>query len=198
MTLADLVRQAAPLADIARHLDEAGPRRRAEETLALDRAEQRLLFERADPATTLDDLVPAGTGALAAIRHEGRNTLPLPSTHKRFAKVFCRPSDGTARLFGYNDAPSSRLIGPGYFVAHATAGNPQWEQRGAIVVDYYLVPDAPVPEGWPRVISNSRGLQFFVYRGTRDFMRRVSKDVTIGAAYRGEKALDHYFVLVRE
>jgi hypothetical protein len=29
-------------------------------------------------------------------------------------------------------------------------------------------------------------------------MRRVSKFVTIGSAFRGERPLDHYFVLIRE
>ncbi len=60
------------------------------------------------------------------------------------------------------------------------------------------MPDGPVPDGWPEVIPNSKGLQRFVYYQTRDFMRRVSKHVTIGAAYKVEKKLDHYFVLVRE
>jgi hypothetical protein len=29
-------------------------------------------------------------------------------------------------------------------------------------------------------------------------MRRVSAHVTVGAAYKGEKSLDHYFMLCRE
>ena len=45
---------------------------------------------------------------------------------------------------------------------------------------------------------NSEGLQRFIYMGTRDFMRRVSEHVSIGAAYKGEKPLDHYFTLCRE
>ena len=52
--------------------------------------------------------------------------------------------------------------------------------------------------GWPRVRSNREGLQRLVYYGTRDFMRRVSQHVSIGAAYKGEKPLDHYFTLCRE
>jgi len=88
--------------------------------------------------------------------------------------------------------------GPGYFVAVPTASNPEWRSRGAIVVDYFQVPDGAVASGWPRVVPNTKGLQRFVYDRTRDFMRRVSKHVTIGAAFKVEKALDHYFVLVRE
>ena len=52
-------------------------------------------------------------------------------------------------------------------------------------------------EGWPRVVDNHWRLQRFVYDETRDFMRSVSAHVSIGAAYKREKPLDHYFVLCR-
>ena len=48
------------------------------------------------------------------------------------------------------------------------------------------------------MVPNTQGLQRFVYHRTRDFMRGVSAHVSIGAAYKVEKSLDHYFVLVRE
>ena len=91
------------------------------------------------------------------------------------------------------------MVGPGYFVA-MPSGTPEWAARGAVVVDYFQVPEdtAALPEHWPEVVPNSKGLSRFVYNGTRDFMRRVSKHVSIGAAYKGEKSLDHYFVLVRD
>ena len=134
---------------------------------------------------------------MQAVNHQGRNTLPLPGKHRRFQKCFCRPEDGSERLFGYNDAPSRGLIGPGYFVALPTVGQPDWEARGAVVVDYFQVPDAEVCADWPAVVPNTQGLQRFVYHRTRDFMRRVSEHVSIGAAYKAEKALDHYFTLCR-
>ena len=59
-------------------------------------------------------------------------------------------------------------------------------------------PDGPIPSSWPPVKPNSEGLQRFVYAGTRDFMRKVSDHVSIGTAYKGDKALDHYFTLCRE
>ena len=198
MTLADLIRQNATAGDLAAHLDGLDPATRRAEALSLDRATQRSLFERASTEIDLAHFVPAEREALVPVHHAGRNTLPLPPPHKSFEKRLCRPQDGSARLFGFNESPSRGLIGPGYFVAHPTAGNPEWEKRGAVVVDYFQVPDGPVPAGWPKVVPNSKGLQFFVYRNTRDFMRRVSNHVSIGAAYRHEKALDHYFVLVRD
>jgi hypothetical protein len=175
----------------------------AEERLAagrsLGRGEQRQLYAKAaaSPALTSSNFVPDGVAPRVPVRHLGCNTLPLPHALRFFEKRFCRPEDGSARLFGYNEGPFRPLIGPGYFVAKSTAGEPRWAERGGIVVDYFEVPDGPVAEGWPRVVSNSHGLQFFVYRRTRDFMRRVSAHVTIGAAFKGEKALDHFFVLVR-
>jgi hypothetical protein len=168
--------------------------------LALGRAAQRRLYHLAAQARplALEDFVPADRGPCQAVRHFGKNTLPLPFALRFFEKRFSRPESGPPRLFGYNETPVVRWIGPGYFVALATAGEPDWTPRGAIVVDYFRVPDGRVPSGWPPVVPNSRGLQRFVYHGTRDFLRRLSQHVTIGAAYKGERPLDHYFVLVRE
>lgn len=190
------------IAQVAAHFDALQPEQRVEQAFALGRGGQRRLFALAAdaPPLSFDHFVPAGVDDRTQVAHRGRNSLPLPRKHRLFEKRFCRPGDGSARLFGYNEAPSGRLIGPGYFVAVRTAGRADWEPRGALVVDYFQVPDDPaeLPERWPRLRSNREGLQRFVYGGTRDFMRGVSTHVSIGAAYKGEKALDHYFILVRE
>ncbi|MCC6559470.1 MAG: hypothetical protein IT372_41655 [Polyangiaceae bacterium] len=198
--LHDLLCQGAPLSRITEHLDGLTHEGRLEALKATTRADQRALYQAAREALpiTLDHFVPDGTPPLVAVHHKGRNSLPLPSPFRFFEKRFARPEDGAARLFGYNEGSTRAVIGPGYFVAVPTAGNAAWEERGAVVIDYFQVPDGPVPEGWPKVKKNSQGLQFFVYNGTRDFMRRVSQHVSIGAAYKGEKALDHYFTLCRE
>jgi hypothetical protein len=181
-------------------LERASPSERCAALLALGRAAQRRLYRRAAAARplTLGDFVPPERAPGEPVRHFGKNTLPLPRPLRFFEKRFSRPESASARLFGYNQTPVVRLIGPGYFVAEPAAPDSAWAERGAVVVDYFRVPDGPVPSGWPPVVPNSRGLQRFVYGGTRDFMRRVSRHVTIGAAYKGESALDHYFVLVRE
>jgi hypothetical protein len=199
-TVQDMLARNAPIEEITAWLDQANAGARLDAVFALDRAGQRALFERAGTASpfTLDHFVPSDVPDVQAVRHKGKNTLPLPGKHKFFEKRFARPRSGGERLFGYNHAPSGKLVGPGYFVTVYTRGNPTWEQRGAIVVDYFQMPDGEVPVGWPNVIPNSQGLQRFVYKGTRDFMRRVSAHVSIGAAYKGEKALGHFFVLVRQ
>jgi hypothetical protein len=188
------------LATLGEALDAAPPSERREAVLALGRAAQRRLYRLAAEAQPLglDDFVPPDRGPGEVVRHFGRNTLPLPGALRFFEKRFCRPHTGPARLFGYNETPVVRLVGPGYFVAVPTGAEPAWTERGGVVVDYFRVPDAPVPAGWPRVVPNSHGLQILVYHRTRDFMRRLSRHVTIGAAYKNERPLDHYFLLVRE
>jgi len=199
-TVQEMLARGAPIDEIAAWLDQASAQARVDAVFALDRAGQRALFERAGTGTpfTLDHFVPSDVADVRAVHHSGKNTLPLPAKHRFFEKRFARPPGERDRLFGYNQSPSKKLVGPGYFVAVYTRGNPTWEQRGAIVVDYFQVPDGQVPADWPAVIPNSQGLQRFVYKGTRDFMRRVSAHVSIGAAYKGEKALGHFFVLVRQ
>lgn len=188
------------IAAIAEALDRMGSEERKAEAGSVGRDAQRALYNKAADAKplTLDDFVPKGVAPVSPVPHNGRNTLPLPRKHRYFQKVFSRPKDGSERLFGYNNSPSGWLVGPGYFVVVPTAGNPAWEARGSIVIDYFQVPDGDVPAGWPKVVPNSKGLQVLVYHQTRDFMRRVSAHVTIGAAYKREKALDHYFTLTRE
>lgn len=191
---------AADITSIGAYLDGLGAAERLAETRTLGRKDQRHLYEKAASARPLglDDFVPAGTRARAEVIHDGRNTLPLPGPLKLFQKRFCRPESGEGRLFGYNQSPFVSTIGPGFFVTVLTAGNATWERRGAVVVDYFQVPDGPVAEGWPKVVPNTKGLQVLVYNKTRDFMRRVSQHVSIGAAYKVEKALDHYFILCRQ
>lgn len=198
--LARMLLDATPISEIARHLDGLSPAARREALAATTRAEQRSLYEKAkgSPPITMADLIPEGVEAGAQVRHFGRNTLPLPAAWRTFEKRFARPEDGSVRGFGYNESPTRPLIGPGFFVAIRCDGNDAWMERGAVVIDYFQVPDGPVPANWPRVVPNSKGLQMFVYQGTRDFMRKVSEGVSIGSAYKGEKKLDHYFTLVRE
>lgn len=195
MTLSELIRNKAPLDDITRHLEALDTPALRKEVLRLGRGEQRYLYEVASCDIGLDHFAPAnGKGVM----HAGRNTLPLPPPFKSFAKVFARAPDKSERLFGFNESPSRPLIGPGYFVAYSTADKPDWKERGGVVVDYFNVPDLDVPKNWPRVVPNSHGLQYFVYRNTRDFMKRLSSKVSVGAAFKVESPLDHYFMLLNE
>jgi hypothetical protein len=196
------------IAAIGSHLDGLDAEARWGEVNQLDRRRQRTLYEKAAQGAPIDLAHFVGNaGPRQEVIHDGLNTLPTIKKWKRFQKRFCRPeSDGSsggngraeARLFGYNEGPTRGFIGPGFFVALPTADRPEWSARGGVVVDYFQVPDGAVADGWPRVVANDWRLQRFVYDQTRDFMRRVSHHVSIGAAFKRERPLDHYFVLCRQ
>ncbi len=82
------------------------------------------------------------------------------------------------------------FTGPGYFTV---------EQDGnELLIDYTRVPaQSDVPQGWPKVQPNNRGLSHFVYKNMHDFCRRVSADVVIGQATKLGKPIGQYFVLAR-
>ena len=185
--------------DIAAYLDSLDHARRVLELSRLSRGDQRELFKLVSGAAplTLEHFVPAGISAVQEVIHYGKNTLPLARV-SRFEKRFCSPVDGGGRLFGYNEGWTRPFVGPGYFVAVPTEGRGDWQERGALVIDYLQLPAGPLPRGWPAVVPNSAGLSRVVYYGTRDFMRRVSSHVSIGAAFRGERALGTWFTLCRE
>jgi hypothetical protein len=189
----------ADIGAIGAYLDKLDGDARWREVGELGRARQRMLYEKAAHAEPIEfEHFVNGARAREEVIHDGVNTLPLLPPLKRFQKRFCRPDDDRGeRLFGYNEGPTRRVIGPGFFVAIPTAEKPHWSARGAVVVDYFQVPDGAVADGWPRVVGNDHRLQRFVYDQTRDFMRRVSKHVSVGAAFKRERPLDHYFVLCR-
>ncbi|MEO8548330.1 MAG: hypothetical protein ABI678_00075 [Kofleriaceae bacterium] len=189
----------AGIDQIGSYLDRLDATTRWGEVSALGRSRQRTLFDKAAHAPAIDFAHFVGDApARQEVIHDGVNTLPVPPALRRFQKRFCRPARAGERLFGYNEGPTRRFIGPGYFVAIPTADKPAWSARGAVVVDYFQIPDGDVAEGWPRVVDNHWRLQRFVYEATRDFMRRVSTHVSIGAAFKRERPLDHYFVLCRQ
>lgn len=191
---------------IAAYLDGLEPDAREREANGLGRADQARLFEKAAdaPTITVDHFVPKDVRDLVPVHHPGRNTIMTLPYFQGFQKRFTRAADGSGRLFGYNHS-NAWFITPGYFVAYETAGvqgREAWAERGGVVVDYHQVPDAAVPEGWPKVIPNHQGLQRLVYHLTRDFMRRVSSHVSIGRASRedakGDHILDYWFTLCRQ
>jgi len=196
MTLSQLVEAKSKIQQIAEHLDGLDPKERCKQTLALDGKKQEELYAMAAEAPPLDltHFVPEDTPDNCEVIHAGRNSQPA---FRYFQKRWCRPSEHPGELWGYNEASVRPLIGPGYFVAHPTDRGGS-DVRGAIVVDYFRLPEGPMPLGWPNIKPNSSGLQMFVYNKTRDYMRRISAHVSIGVAFRMEKRIMGYFVLCRE
>jgi hypothetical protein len=135
---------------------------------------------------TLSDLVPADMGPLQAVRHIGRNSLPLFS---HFEKRFYR-LDTSAAVGGANFQSTSALTGPGYFTASVDA------KQSEVVIDYKQIPKV-APEGWPALTDNDHGLGALVYGGMIDTLRRVSSHVSVGAAHKRGQAPSAFFVLTR-
>ncbi|HEY2902777.1 MAG TPA: hypothetical protein VGL59_19505 [Polyangia bacterium] len=180
----------APL-EIAEQLDRLSEDARIKAVMKLRRRQLAPLFEAAafNEPLRLTDLVPAETPPLTEVIHEGKNSLPL---FTRFQKRFCRPpstGSATAELWGYNEQTHRMATGPGYFVAHFTDG-------GELIVDYTMLPPGKVPS-WPKIIPNSARLSRFIYYQTTDVLRRVSKHVVIGRAFRKGQPFDAWFALVR-
>ncbi|MBI3074455.1 MAG: hypothetical protein HYY84_20275 [Deltaproteobacteria bacterium] len=168
-------------------LDHAG---RVAATRRLGKSAQARLFDAAAGrgGLSLLSIVPAGVPLRTAVRHHGKNTLPLFS---KFEKRFCRPSPGSERLWGYNHQSLAWLTGPGYFLARADVPS------GEIVIEYSDVPPE-TPDGWPRVRPNTSGMGRIVYGGMVDVLRRVSRHVTIGSAFKKGKSINSWFILCRE
>jgi hypothetical protein len=158
------------------------------------RTDQRRLWQAADgfAELALEDLVPAAVPAGAAVRHFGKNTLPV-FTH--FEKRFLRPEGLDPRkpdlLYGYNHQSMAFVTGPGYYVARQDPSRPE------VLVDYNQVPPE-APEGWPPVRRNESGLGRFVYGFMVDTLRRVSEHVTIGSAAKNGRDMGSWFLLTRE
>ena len=186
--------------EIGTYLDGLTHNQRLKEIHRLSPVDMARLFQRAGEGEeiTLDHYVPEERADATEVIHHGFNSLPA---FRRFQKRFCRSvnrASGETTVYGYNEGLTRPLVGPGYFVAHETAGVEHWEPRGAVVIDYHLPVDGPLPQRWPKFIPNEVGLQQFVYGKTRDFMRRVSDHVSIGAAFKYEQSLGVYFILTRE
>ncbi len=169
------------------NLDLAG---KLEAMRGLGARAQAALFEACAPnePVAIADLLPATPRPGVTYIWEGVNSLPA---FRRFQKRFTR-TDEEGRLAGYNHQGLMWLVGPGCFVAHAAGkGAP-----GAVVIDYTMTPGGQ-PAGWPRVVPAGKGLSRFVYGGMHDYMRRVTKDVLIGWAWKHGKPTGNYFLLAR-
>jgi hypothetical protein len=202
MDLTVLFEPKIDLAHIAGILDGLGHAGRLDTIRAWGKAELTAVFDAAQgfSAIDLDHFVPKSVGPLTEVIHHGKTSLAV-FTH--FEHHFCRPGSDTepSVLWGYNHHDLQMWTGPGYFVAHAA------ETAGEVLLDYTQTPKnlgpalgvAPTePGGWPPVMSNAARLGRFVFEGTIDTVRGVSKHVSIGRARRGKNWMDAWFVLCRE
>jgi len=191
-TLKELLRtEYISLKEVTEHLDSLAHPDRVDQVMALGNKEQRKLWELAEKSKplTLEYLLPRDAEPLQYFPFEGKNSLPA---FKRFQKVFYLDLD--RNVCGYNNAWIGWLVGPGYYMTQMNPKAPEYE----IQVDYTRIPTEH-PEGWPEIKSNDVFPTMFVYGGTKDNLRWVSKDVVIGRAYKmGEDPMPNWFVLCRQ
>lgn len=174
---------------LAQELDATGHAERLQALAHMPRASLARLYDAVSGFRPLhiSDMVPEKLPAYTSVVHAGINNLPLA---RNFSKVLYREANGT--LAGRNVQSLAWLTGHGYFTMTQSE-----KVAGEITIDYARLP-ATKPNGWPEIISNARGISFFVYRDLIDTMRGVSAHVTIGRASRHGQDLPNYFMLVRE
>ncbi len=178
------------LEQITEHLEGLAHPERARQTVELDKKQQMKLWDIAENSEplSLDYLAPRTAAPLQPFPFEGKNSLP---TFTRFQKVFY--FDNERNVCGYNNQSLMWFTGPGYFMVHMNPKAPEKE----IQIDYTLIPKEKPPE-WPPIKSNDVFPSMFIYGGTKDNLRWVSKDVVIGRAFKmGETPMPNWFVLCR-
>ena len=178
------------LEEVTAHLDGLNHPERTDQVVALGNKEQQTLWKIADNSKplTLEYVVPRDAKPLEFFPFNGKNSLPA---FTRFQKVFYLDSE--RNVCGYNNAWIGWLVGPGYYMCQMNPKAPEYE----IQVDYTRIPTEH-PSGWPEIKSNDIFPTMFVYGGTKDNLRWVSKDVVIGRAFKmGEDPMPNWFVLCR-
>lgn len=141
---------------------------------SLGRADQYALYALAEgnPVSVADLVGAEGE----VVRHVGKNGLAL---FNRFEKRFARMGP---LVVGYNYGEQPAIVrwvtGPGHFVA---VDSP--ERPGEVWIDYRRI-GTEVPPSFPPLVGNERGLPALVFGDMVDVLRRVSRQVFIGDAFK--------------
>ena len=189
-TLAEMLRnEKVALDEVTDHIESLPHQYRISQSVELGKNEQSKLWDIAKGSKPIDlsYLTPENPPILKPYPFEGKNSLPA---FQRFQKVFYLQPDG--EVGGYNNQTMMRFTGPGYYVCGDDPSHP-----GEILVDYTRLPWIQ-PSGWPVITPNMAGLSRFIYGGTKDYLRWVSKDVAIGRATRGGEDMPNWFILCRK
>lgn len=188
-SLAQLLASGSPPEEIEAHLDEIDHAARVAEVRALKGKELARLHDLcAGREVGLDHFVPPSVADGVPVRHHGINSLPF---FRKFEKRFLR-APGKRRLHGYNHQALAAITGPGYFVVEEPPAGTE------LAIDYYQIPETRPHPDWPALRGNEGIPTRFVYGFMKDFMRRVSRHVSIGRAHRKGEPQSAWFALVRE
>lgn len=169
--------EVADIGSLAEALDASSHAERLAWAYTLNEREQLALFDLASEQPIQVDDVVHDDGSVFI--HPGRNGLPA---FNRFEKRFARLGDEVVG-YNHNDAIGGplnfiarRLVGPGHYVAYDGPDDAIW-------VDYRQLPKQQHPE-FPPLIDNEHGIRALVFGNMVDVLRRASKHVLIGNAYK--------------
>jgi hypothetical protein len=123
----------------------------------------------------------AGPGEV--VIHHGQNSLLAFNAFQK------RVVDNGGVLQGYNHQSMAWITGPGHFTLS--------QDEGEVLFDYTQEP-VHAFDAFPPLKKNTSGLSALVYGNMIDRVRRVSEHCVIGAAFKGGKAMNAWFMLLRE
>lgn len=191
MDLTPLLEPTVDIEQLAATLDGLDHEGRVQAMRAWNKKKMAAIFEAcAGRDISIEHLVPPGVDEKVEVIHDLRNTLPLFSdAQKRFAKL----GDGKPAVGGFNKQSGlARASEPGYFVVREGDG----EHANELVIDYREVPSTR-PAEWPEIEPNQGPLNSLVWGGMVDYLRKVSRHVSMGQATKNGKPIGQYFALVR-
>jgi hypothetical protein len=185
MSLATMIEKGASHADISAHLDALAAADRVAEVRQLGHREQEKLWELTKGKAPID-VATFVNATEQTIIYEGKNTLPAFSF---FQKRFWKPKAGEIVGYNHNGGFVTAVTGPGYFLTVNA-------DDGEILFDYTREATIRPPE-WPELKPNTGMLAGVVYGGMKDYCRYVAKGTVIGAAFKGGKSRNQFFMLTR-
>ena len=182
-TLTTLFQAEATIDVIAAHLDALEESQRLLEVREFPGSLQSKLYDLAagSPPIRVEAFVPEVD---VEVMYSGKNSAPA---FKYFSKAFWR-KPGASEAIGYNVQFWRWASGPGYFTT---------EQSGTeVAFDYTKMPTLQ-PPGWPALQPNSGLIPGLVFGGMIDYARAIGEGMIIGAAFKGGKPRNQYFMLSR-
>jgi hypothetical protein len=172
------------LSPLREALNAAPPEARLNWMRGLGRKELSALWDLSPDGgvVTLDYLVgPQGETVI----HHGHNSLPAFNS---FEKRFCRREE-LVQGYNHNSALVTFFSGPGHFTCR--------QEGSEVAIDYTIMPPS-VPPDFPALVDNDGGTRQLVYGQMIDRLRRVSRVVTIGKAWRKGEPYPAWFMLIRD
>ncbi|MBP47949.1 MAG: hypothetical protein CMH53_08405 [Myxococcales bacterium] len=199
-----LLLQGASPEQLADHLDGLSHNGRLEAIEALQGNTMSVLYERAaGQHTDIEFFVPEEIPDGQPVVHHGVNSLPWP-VGGTFRKPMVRAAPGL--VYGYNDNDGivslvGWFTGPGYFTLRAR-GTESPDGRsdfdGQVFVNYYEQPGERPVQHWPDPKPSMNWSASLVFGDMCDYMWRVSKHVSVGAAFKRGKPMGAWFALIRQ